>query len=171
MNIETWKIDRIKPYKDNPRVNRQAVEPVAQSIRTFGFQQPLVVDEQGVILAGHTRWAAARKLKLNEVPVVVASDLTPDQARAYRLADNKTAELADWEPASLARELDALQTQFDMSLFGFVPLDETIPSTTSRVPVIPEIFEVAVRCENEEDQKMTYEKLVADGYSCRLLNL
>ncbi|MDC0934982.1 DNA modification methylase [Pirellulales bacterium] len=110
----------LKPYPSNPRLNHTAVDAVAASIKEFGFRQPIVVDGDGVIVVGHTRWKAAMKLGLTEVPVVVAADLSPEQAKAYRLADNQTASLADWDPELLPLELSELQAaDFDMSLLGF----------------------------------------------------
>ena len=97
MKIEQWEIERVKPYDKNPRRNDKAVEAVAKSIKEFGFRQPIVVDAGGVIVVGHTRYKAALKLGLKTVPVHVAADLTPQQARAYRLADNRTAETAEWD--------------------------------------------------------------------------
>jgi DNA modification methylase len=120
MIVELRPLADIKPYPNNPRINEHAVAAVAASIRAFGFRQPIVVDEDGVILAGHTRYKAALRLGLKQVPVHVARGLTPDQARAYRLADNKTAELAHWDEAMLAQELAALQDlQFDFEELGF----------------------------------------------------
>ena len=97
MQIEMWTLDRVRPYENNPRVNDDAVDAVAASIREFGFAQPIVVDSDSVIIVGHTRLKAAQKLGLERVPVVVASHLTPDQVRAYRIADNRTNELAEWD--------------------------------------------------------------------------
>lgn len=111
-------IKSIRPYEKNPRRNDEAVDAVAASIREFGWQQPIVVDKDGVIIAGHTRYKAAKKLKCDIVPVVVADDLTEDQVKAYRLADNKTGELAEWDTALLGEELAEL-ADFDMSQFGF----------------------------------------------------
>lgn len=89
MKVENWDIEKVKPYDKNPRKNDDAVEATANSIKEFGWQQPIVVDNDGVIIVGHTRLKAAKKLKLNTVPVTVASDLSEDQVKAYRLADNK----------------------------------------------------------------------------------
>ncbi|QDU44597.1 Nucleoid occlusion protein [Symmachiella dynata] len=120
MKIEQWRIDRVKPYEQNPRINDQAVDAVAKSIEQFGFRQPVVVDEEGVIIAGHTRWKASQKLGLKKVPIHVAMGLSPAQARAYRLADNKTNELAEWDPDLLSLELADLQAMgFDLELTGF----------------------------------------------------
>ena len=111
-------IKSIRTYEKNPGGNDEAVDAVAASIREFGWQQPIVVDKDGVIIAGHTRYKAAKKLKCDTVPVVVADDLTEDQVKAYRLADNKTGELAEWDTAMLGEELAEL-ADFDMSQFGF----------------------------------------------------
>lgn len=118
MRVQERPLDQVIPYEGNPRVNDDAVPKVAESIREFGWQQPIVVDADGVIIAGHTRYKAAQELGLATVPVVVADGLTAEQAQAYRLADNKTAELADWDDSLLAEELDGL-LDFDMERFGF----------------------------------------------------
>jgi len=124
VHVEMRPTDSIRPYERNPRINDHAVDAVAESIRRFGFRQPIVVDADGVIVCGHTRWKAARKLGLTEVPVHVATDLTPAQTRAYRLADNRIAEMAEWEPQALAEELIALgELQVDMQPLGFAPAE------------------------------------------------
>lgn len=119
MKIIDMPIGQIKPYDRNPRNNDAAVEPVAASIREFGFKQPIVVDAKNVIICGHTRYRAAKRLGLETVPVLVADDLSPAQVKAYRLADNKTSEAAEWLPDELAAELGDLQGAMDMSEFGF----------------------------------------------------
>jgi DNA modification methylase len=120
MNVEQWPIDRIVPYENNPRINDAAVDAVAKSIQEFGFRQPIVVDENGVIIVGHTRWLAAKKLGMETVPVHVATGLTLEQIRAYRIADNKTNELASWDLELLPHELKALQEMdFDLDTLGF----------------------------------------------------
>lgn len=118
MQIEQVRLEDIKPYENNPRLNDGAVEAVANSIREFGFKNPIIVDADNVIVAGHTRYKAAQALELQQVPVIRADDLTPEQVRAFRLADNKTAELAEWDLPLLDIELDKLGA-FDMSDFGF----------------------------------------------------
>lgn len=118
MEVKLVKIAEIKPYDRNPRNNDGAIDAVAASIKEFGWQQPIVVDRDGVIVAGHTRYKAAQKLKCKEVPVVVAENLTDEQVKAYRLADNKTGELAGWDFSALEEELAGL-AQIDMSQFGF----------------------------------------------------
>jgi DNA modification methylase len=120
MQVELRDINDIKPYPHNPRHNDHAVDAVAASIRAFGFRQPLVVDEGGMIVVGDTRFKAARKLGLAVVPVHVAAGLTPAQCKAYRIADNKSAELADWNDDLLVQELADLQKMdFDVDLLGF----------------------------------------------------
>ena len=100
--VEYRRLEDIIPYDRNPRINDEAVKFVVNSIRDFGFRNPSLVDKDGVIIAGHTRLKAARRLKLKEAPVIVCDDLTPDQVRALRIADNATAEIALWDPGMLA---------------------------------------------------------------------
>jgi DNA modification methylase len=120
MHIELWDIRHVKPYAQNPRVNDQAVEAVARSIQEFGFRQPIVVDETETIIIGHTRLKAALKLGLDQVPVHVATGLSPAQIRGLRIADNQTATLAEWDADLLPLELKDLQgMDFDLGLLGF----------------------------------------------------
>jgi DNA modification methylase len=120
MKIELRKIDDVTPYDKNPRVNDDAVDVVAGSLREFGFRQPIVVDTAGVIVVGHTRWKAAKKLGLEKIPVHVATDLTPEQIKAYRIADNQTATIAEWDYDLLPIELSELQAcNYDLGLLGF----------------------------------------------------
>lgn len=118
MNIEYVKTGSVKPYDKNPRRNDDSVEVVANSIKEFGFQQPIVVDKDMVVIAGHTRLKAAKKLKLKEVPVIVADNLTDEQAKAYRLADNKVSESSEWDFELLDDELNQI-LNIDMDDFGF----------------------------------------------------
>jgi ParB-like chromosome segregation protein Spo0J len=120
MKVETVSIESIVPYANNPRNNEEAIEKVARSIDEFGWQQPIVVDENMVIIVGHTRLLAAKSLGLNEVPIHVADKLTDEQARAYRLADNRTNEYASWNMKMLGIELrDLDDIGFDIELTGF----------------------------------------------------
>ena len=179
MTVETWPLERIKPYERNPRkIPQSAVEKVAASIREFGWRQPIVVDEQGMILVGHTRRAAAEKLGQVEVPVHVAIGLTPAQAKAYRLADNRSNEEASWSDDLLALELADLKLlDFDLNLSGFdfgeidklfsrngpdaVGVDET--------GKLHEKFQVLIDCHNEQEQSTLLERLDHEGYQCRAL--
>ena len=117
MQIHDISISLLREYDNNPRNNDGAVDAVAASIREFGFKVPVIVDGDNVIVAGHTRVKAARELGMETVPCIIADDLTPEQVRAFRLADNKTAELAGWDWSKLEDELAELE--MDMSLFGF----------------------------------------------------
>ena len=122
MKIELWDLDRIRPYHQNPRNNDPAVDAVAASLREFGWRQPIVTDSEGVIIVGDTRLKAARKLSLKQAPVHVATDLSPAQIRAYRIADNQTGNISDWNPELLAIELNDLEgMDFDLNLLGFEP--------------------------------------------------
>lgn len=120
MKIVDRNVDEIKPYDNNPRHNEAAVESLANSIRSFGFKVPIVIDKEGVIVTGHTRLLAAKELGLKKVPCIVASDLTEDQIRAFRLADNKVSEKSSWDFGKLEQELAAMEiAEIDMADFGF----------------------------------------------------
>lgn len=123
MNIVQKRLGEIKPYEKNPRKNDEAVKYVAESIKRFGFKVPIVIDKNGIIVAGHTRYKAAKKLKLADVPCIIADDLSDDEIKAFRLADNKVAEKAEWDLDLLAEELTGL-FDFDMASFGFDELEE-----------------------------------------------
>lgn len=117
IRIEYRRVEELTPYKNNPRKNDKAVDAVAESIRQFGFRNPIVLHKNDEIVCGHTRLKAAVKLRLVEVPCIRADDLTEAQIKAYRLADNKTAERASWDDDLLATELSDID--LDMSVFGF----------------------------------------------------
>lgn len=122
LRIEHRRLSEIKPYPGNPRLNDDAVDAVVASLKEFGFRQPIVVDAEGVIVCGHTRYKAALKLGLEQVPVHVAKDLSPEQLRAYRIADNQTASLATWNYDLLPIELAGLkEANYDLGLLGFDP--------------------------------------------------
>lgn len=118
MRIINLPIDEITPYEGNPRKNDNAIHAVAESIRNFGFKVPIVIDKNNIIIAGHTRLKAAKLLNLEMVPVIKAEDLTEEQVQAFRLADNKTGELAGWDFIKLQEELDGI-TGIDMYGLGF----------------------------------------------------
>lgn len=117
LSIESINIDELIPYKNNPRFNDEAVDAVASSIKEFGFKVPIVIDRNNVVVTGHTRLKAARQLGLDKVPCIRADDLSEDQIKAFRIADNKVSELADWDYSKLEIELDDIE--IDMSAFGF----------------------------------------------------
>ena len=126
MEIKEIALKDIKPYKNNPRNNAGAVDAVAQSLQEFGAKVPIILDKDNIIVAGHTRLKAAKKLKLKTFPCVYADDLTPDQVKAFRLVDNKTAELAQWDFTKLENELKNIT--LDMSDYGFT-VPELQPET------------------------------------------
>ena len=131
MDVLELSIGDIKPYENNPRNNADAVQAVANSIERFGFQQPIVVDKEGTIIVGHTRYEAAKRLKLDTVPVVVADNLNDGEVSAYRLADNKSGEVSTWDFDKLMMELDSIEDlDIDMADFGF-SFDE--PSGTGQI--------------------------------------
>lgn len=112
LNIQYMSLDELKEYKANPRDNEKAVEKVAKSIEEFGFKVPIVVDGKNEIIAGHTRLKASRRLGLDEVPVIVAEDLSEKQIKAFRIADNKVSEQSTWEKSLLKLELEDLEEEF-----------------------------------------------------------
>lgn len=118
MDVISMAISDIKPYPNNPRKNDDAVTATANSIKEFGWQQPIIIDKDNIIIAGHTRYKAAKQLNMDKVPVVVAKNLSKEQVKAYRLADNKTGEIAVWDYEFLDDELANI-IDFDMEDFGF----------------------------------------------------
>lgn len=119
MEIINKKIGELKPYENNPRFNDDAVEYVAKSIKEFGFKVPIIVDKNNVIVAGHTRYKACQKLGIKEIPCIIADDLTDEQIKAFRLADNKVSEKAQWDYELLDDELKDI-LGFNMEDFGFM---------------------------------------------------
>ena len=117
MEIVTKNIEDLIPYEKNPRRNKEAVDYVAKSIQDFGFKIPVVIDKENVIVCGHTRVLASKKLGLKEIPCIIADDLTPQQIKAFRLADNKVGEISKWDTDLLLLELEDIN--LDMTDFGF----------------------------------------------------
>ncbi|MHC4834013.1 MAG: ParB N-terminal domain-containing protein [Planctomycetota bacterium] len=179
MKVQAKPIDSIRPYPGNPRLNDDAVAAVAESIRRFGFRQPIVVDAEGVVVAGHTRLKAAQKLGLEKVPVHMAADLSAEQVRAYRLADNASAERAEWDFELLPVELEAIAAGgFDPESLGFDPnalariLDPSKADATGPDPGedrYQEQYGVIVVCEDEAHQQRVFEQLAAAGHQCRVV--
>ena len=173
MQIVEKGIKDIKPYEKNPRKNDSAVDAVANSISQFGFKVPVVIDKDNIIVCGHTRYKAAKKLGLEVVPCVVADDLTEEQIKAYRLADNKVSELAEWDIDLLGEELEDI-FDIDMSDFGFDLLEDEPTAPTERKDLsdkVGETYEVIIECDSEEQQAEIYERVRKEGLSCRVLTL
>lgn len=158
MNIINVSIDEIKPYENNPRDNDNAVEGVAKSIKAYGWQQPIVVDKDNVIIVGHTRYRAAQKLGMKTVPVLVADKLNEQQVKAYRLADNKTGENAIWDNKKLLKELESLDEKIytgfkESSIFSDV-LDESDKS-----PVVENDKGITYSMNISTQNKQAFEKI------------
>lgn len=141
--------EKLKPYENNPRFNDKAVDAVAKSIENFGFKVPIVVDKYNVIVTGHTRLKAAQKLGLAQVPVIVADDLTPEKIKAFRLADNKVSELAEWDFSKLEAELADI-SEIDMSQFNF-DMKELSKEFDKNKEVIEDDFDVDAELNNGEE--------------------
>jgi ParB-like chromosome segregation protein Spo0J len=182
VKVELWPIDQPIAYARNPRKNVDAaVDKVAASLREFGWKQPVVVDEEGVIVVGHTRVLAAKKLGLTQVPVVVATDLTPTQIKAYRIADNRTGEEAEWDEDLLKLELEDLSAEdgFNLLATGFdedelerlLKLDDTLEG----MPGDPgagryqEQYAVVVVCTDASHQEKVFNQLQASGFECKVV--
>lgn len=118
LKINYYHLDDLKPYENNPRLNDNAVDYVANSIKEFGFKNPIIIDKNNVIVAGHTRYKACKKLKIEKVPCIKAEDLTDEQVKAFRLADNKVSEIALWDIEALNFELADIN--INMEDFGFI---------------------------------------------------
>lgn len=171
-------VSEVRPYEKNPRKNADAVKYVRASIEKFGFKQPIVIDSNRVIISGHTRLEAAKSLGMDEVPCIVADDLTEAQAKALRLADNKVAEFSEWEMNLLGGELGELAeiSDIDMGDFGFdvsdldnIGLDDE--KNTEKGVNLSDTYQIIVECESETEQQEFFEKLSGEGYRCRLSTL
>ena len=184
LNVKMMPIGDVVPYEKNPRLNDQAVDAVASSIREFGFKVPIVVDSKGVVVSGHTRLKAAKTLGLDDVPVIVADDLDDTKIKAFRLADNKVAELADWDESLLIKELEELDDlNYDMGQFEFeLDLDDAdgngsdgdgsddmgdIPDNIN----VMETFALNVIVKDEAEQAELYEEMLGRGYEVKVVSL
>lgn len=174
MEIRSVKIKEIKPYDRNAKKHDDTqINNVAESIRQFGFVQPIVIDSNGVIVIGHCRFEAAKRLKYAEVPCIMVDDLTPEQADALRIVDNKTNE-SPWDIDLLTKELQDM----DLSMFDFEwdLMEETALMDTedkkerAEVPY-EEKISIVIDCKNEEEAEEIFEKLQGEGYSCRVSTL
>ena len=170
LKIEYLPVGSLKPYEKNAKKHpADQVEHIANSIREFGFRQPLVIDKDNVLVIGHGRLLAAKKLGLDTVPCVRADDLTEEQIKALRLADNKTNE-SEWDFDLLGGELDDI-FDIDMEQFGF-GLEDDDDETAERKEVdFVETISVVIDCENEEEAEEIFEKLQNEGYECRISTL
>lgn len=171
MKVVEMTLDQIIPYENNPRNNDNAVDAVARSIEEFEIQQPIVLDKNNVIIVGHTRYKAARKLGLKTFPCVIAENLSEEKVKAYRLADNKVGELAEWDEVLLMSELDDIE--FDMSEFGFddiVEEDEPIKEQ-KEIELKMENYQIIIDCADENECEEIYNQLMELGIECRISTL
>lgn len=170
MQIEELYTKELIPYRNNPRNNESAVDAVVASIKEFGFKVPIIIDKDNVIVAGHTRLKAALKIGLEKVPCIKADDLTPEQLKAFRLADNKVGELATWDFDKLEEELAELD--MDMSAFGFTQEDDENDAERKDLSGnVDEMYQVIIDCEDESQQAEIFEQLKEEGYKCHVLTL
>lgn len=149
MEIINLDLTSIKEYENNPRKNDEAVKYVAESIKEFGFKIPCVIDKDNVLICGHTRYKAAKQLKLKTIPCIIADDLTEEQIKAFRLVDNKTSEFAEWDFNLLELELDSI-SNIDMSLFEFKIFEE-IPDELEREVETSEKFIIKITFDTYND--------------------
>ena len=192
MNVIEIPVTQLKPYEKNARYNENAVSKVAESIRQFGFKNPIIVDKDMSVIAGHTRLASAKLLGLKKVPCIIADDLTPKQVKAFRLVDNRTSEFASWNYDLLQSELETLD--MDLSDFEFPDLtyedtlsaeelesildDNTDPTseygkdddeeeTGSKDFSHKDEYKVEITCKNQTEQESLYYELVKRGLNVR----
>ena len=151
MQVQEMKITEIRPYEKNPRHNDNSVEAVANSIKEFGFQQPIVVDKDLVIIAGHTRYKAAKKLGMKTIPVIIAEGLSDEQVKAYRIADNSAGEASIWNFDALLDEIADLS--YDMADFGLL-----IPDMTS--------VELKPTNDNRNSEELDISQFDEDNFDC-----
>lgn len=178
-------INDVRPYEKNPRRNDEAVQYVANSIKEFGWKQPIVVDKNNVVVVGHTRLKAAQKLGLKEVPCVIADDLTDKQVKAYRIADNKVGEIATWDFDPLNDELQELQDfGFDMGEFGFYNNfnedefdhmfeSQAKPAESSKEEAkdpASDLWQIVLTAQSEEEAEEIAEFLKESGYECEVIH-
>ncbi len=174
LKIVYKKLDDLKPYENNPRLNNGAVDAVAKSIEEFGFKVPIVIDKDGVIVAGHIRLKAAKQLAIDEVPCIIADDLSDEELKAFRLADNKVSELAEWDFDKLDAELADID--FDMSDFGFDfnTIDEEndkFDDADTEYHDINDKTIIAIEFDTEQELESAFQKLNDEGYNCQILTL
>ena len=186
MEVFMRRIEDIVPYEYNPRDNDEAAEVVAESIKEFGFQNPIILDENDVVICGHARLKAAMLLGLEEVPCIAVTDLTPAQVRAFRIADNKTAEIAGWDYDALCREFQELsEMDFDLNLTGFNEFEQTEYGQPDAVPERPDrkefkeyqeeadsevlqSFNIVINCQSEQE-KAELAKIIHEGGNLKRL--
>ena len=169
LNIVYKPIKELKPYKKNAKKHsKEQVEQIANSIKEFGFTQPVIVDKHNSVVAGHGRILGAKKAGLKQVPTVCLEDLTEEQIKAYRLVDNKLNE-SEWDYSLLDEELENLTEDIDMDLFGFDLAEEIEQEEVEKVEFEKrKICKVIVEFENKKASEKLYKKLSSEGYICKI---
>jgi ParB-like chromosome segregation protein Spo0J len=157
MKVEYIDINLIKPYKNNPRINVNAIDKVMESIKEFGFKVPVVLNDKYVIVNGHTRYEASKRLGLKQIPVIFAKDLTEEQQKAFRIVDNKSHDLAEWDYMKLDEELDKIT--MDLEKFGFEEnildfIDDALESGIAGEGNEKEVFGVSITFERKDEEKI-----------------
>ena len=177
MKIQEIEIEKLIPYARNSRTHSdEQVAQIAASIKEFGWTNPILVDDESGIIAGHGRLAAARKLGLKKIPVIELSHLSPTQKKALIIADNKLALNANWDKDMLALEFEELNIEgFDLELLGFdkIELGKLFDEEEKELKEesYNEVFNVIVECKNEEEQEKIFNRLNTEGYKCRVQSL
>ena len=184
MNILNIDIDKIIPYINNPRNNEEAIDKVASSIQEFGFKVPIIIDENNVVVTGHTRLLASKKLGLKSVPCVIADDLTEAQIKAFRIADNKVSEYSKWDEELLKIELEQLEemnfnldtvdidySDFDLEIDYIEDDFIEIKEREDLSDKVNSAYEIIIECDNEEEQEEMYNRFIEEGLRCRVLTL
>lgn len=171
LNIVYKPIKELKPYKKNAKKhNKEQVEQIANSIKEFGFTQPVIIDKHNSVVAGHGRILGAKKAGLKQVPTVCLEDLTEEQIKAYRLVDNKLNE-SEWDYNLLDYELENLAEDIDMDLFGFEMDEQQEKETKKKVEFeIKEKYEVHIICKDEKQMEQVYNKTKGMGIDCKLVS-
>ncbi len=179
MQIQQLKVEDLIPYVNNSRKHSdEQVAQIAASIKEFGWTNPILIDGEKGIIAGHGRLMAARKLEMSEVPVIELNHLTPTQKKALIIADNKLALNADWEQELLKIEIQALSDDdFNITLLGFDEIelgkmfDEMDEEDDIKAQNYNEVFNIIVECEDEAEQEKIFNRLNTEGYKCRVQSL
>lgn len=171
LNIVYRQIKDLKPYKKNAKKhNKEQVEWIANSIKEFGFTQPVIVDKNNEVVAGHGRILGAKKAGLKQVPTVCLEDLTEEQIKAYRLVDNKLNE-SEWDYSLLDEELENLTEDIDMDLFGFEMNEQQEKETKKKVEFeIKEKYEVHIICKDEKQMEQVFNDVKGYGQECKLVS-
>lgn len=171
LNIVYKQIKELKPYKKNAKKHsKEQVEQIANSIKEFGFTQPVIIDKHNSVVAGHGRILGAKKAGLKQVPTVCLEDLTEEQIKAYRLVDNKLNE-SEWDYSLLDEELENLTEDIDMDLFGFELEEQQEKETKKKVEFeIKEKYEVHIICKDEKQMEQVYNNVKGYGQECKLVS-